>query len=290
MSRVVAAVDATDTAVPVLSAATALAALLGSSVDAVHVREGPSRAARDAAASAGVRLTELSGPATARLADVVGDPDVVAIVVGAHARRTGARRGTTRTGHVAASVATSTPRPVVVVPPDCARPVRLDRILVPIEAVATTAASLRSFLEALTDAGVDLVALHVLEEHALPPFTDQPHHEVDAWTDEFVRRYCHGLDVRLEVRTGTPAQHVLAVAGQVGAGGILLGWGQRLDAGRAALVRSVLEESRIPVILMPVGPGHASGRGGLSTTRRGRAPAAPRDRRQRGSAGDRLQR
>jgi nucleotide-binding universal stress UspA family protein len=254
MSRVLAAIDTTPAAVSVLSVAAALAEVLGSDVDAIHVREGPWRAVRDAADAAGVPLTVLSGVAPERLSGELRKPDVEAIVVGARAVATGTRATRRVTGHVATHVATSTRHPVVVVPPACVHPFRLDRVLVPLEAVVATTTALRSFLGALADGGVEIVALHVLEPHALPPVTDQPHHEVDAFADEFLRRFGHRPDTRLELRTGDPATHVLAVAREIGADGIILGWNQRLDVGRASIVRSVLDESPIPVILLPVRP------------------------------------
>jgi nucleotide-binding universal stress UspA family protein len=254
MSRVLAAIDATPTAIPVLSVASALAEVLGSTVDAIHVRDGPWEAAHEAAEAAGVPLTVLSGPAPERLSDELRKSDVEAIVIGAHEIRTGEPMSAGATGHVAIRVATSTQLPVVVVPPACRCPFRLGRILVPLEAVAATTTALRAFLGTLADGGVETVALHVLERHSLPPVTDQPHHEVDAFADEFMRRYGHYREARLELRTGDPARHVLAVAEEVGADGIILGWAQRLDAGRAKVVRHVLDESPMPVILLPVGP------------------------------------
>jgi nucleotide-binding universal stress UspA family protein len=253
MSRVLAAIDATPAAIPVLSVASALADVLGSTVDAIHVREGPWQPAREAADAVGVPLTVLSGPVPERLSDELHKPGVAAIVIGAHAIRTGRRARDAATGHIATYVATSTPHPVVVVPPACPRPFRLGRILVPLEAVVATT-TLRSFLGALADGGVEIVALHVLERHALPRVTDQPHHEIDAFADEFLRRYGHGPEARLELRTGEPSRHVLSVADEVDADGIILGWAQHLDAGRAKVVRSVIDASPIPVILMPVGP------------------------------------
>jgi nucleotide-binding universal stress UspA family protein len=253
MSRVLAAIDATPAAIPVLSVASGLAHVLGWTVDAIHVREGPWQSARDAADAAGVPLTVLSGPVPERLSDELRKPGVAAIVIGAHAIRSGRGATDEATGHVATYVATTTLRPVVVVPPASPRPFRLRRILVPLEAVVATTA-LRSFLSALADGGIEIVALHVLERHALPRVTDQPHHEIDAFADEFLRRYGQGPGGRLELRTGEPARHVLAVADEIDADGIILGWAQRLDAGRAKVVRTVLDASPIPVILLPVGP------------------------------------
>jgi hypothetical protein len=151
-------------------------------------------------------------------------------------------------------VATSILKPVVVVPPECACPVRLERILVPLEAVMATASALRRIVEAACASGTEVIVLHVFEERELPLFTDQPQHEVEAWVTEFVRTYCHDLGaVRVELRAGVPRNHVLAAADQVQADALVLGWSQRLEPGRARLVKAALERSPIPIILVPVG-------------------------------------
>jgi nucleotide-binding universal stress UspA family protein len=248
VTRVLAAIDSSAAARSVLSAAAAMADLLGSDVEALHVREQARATAKAAADSAGAHLTVVSGRALERIIQEAGRPDVVAVVLGARATPGGARPA----GHVATHVATSSHKPVVVVPPECVCPVRLRRILVPLEAVMATASAVESIVLAASVGGAEVVVVHILTEQALPPFTDQPQHEVEAWADEFRRRYCDHPEVRLEVRMGVPRDRVLAFAEELGADAIILAWSQRLEAERAALVRSVLEHSRIPVILVPV--------------------------------------
>jgi nucleotide-binding universal stress UspA family protein len=248
MTRVLAAIDSSAAARPVLSAAAAMADLLGSDVDALHVREPGWATAQAAADTAGAHLTLVSGRVLERIVQEAGRPDVVAVVLGARATPGGARPA----GHVATHVATSSHKPVVVVPPDCEVPVRLRRILVPLEAVMATASAVASVVLAASSGGAEVVVVHILTEQALPPFTDQPQHEVEAWADEFRRRYCDHPEVRLEVRMGVPRDRILAFAEEMQADAIILAWSQRLVAERAALVRSTLELSRIPVILVPV--------------------------------------
>lgn len=248
MTRVLAAIDCSAAARPVLSAANAVATLLGADVDALHVRERGWETAQAAADAAGVHLRLLSGRALERIIQEAGRPDVVAVVLGARATPGGARPA----GHVATHLATSSRKPIVVVPPECAVPVRLRRILVPLEAVMATASAVDSVIVAAAAGGAEIVVAHVMTEQALPPFTDQPQHEVEAWTEEFRRRYCDHPEVRLEVRIGVPRERILALAEELRADALILAWSQRLAAERAALVRSVLEHSRIPVILVPV--------------------------------------
>jgi len=248
VTRVLAVIDSSAAARPVLSAAAATADLLRADLYALHVRERGWATAQAAADAAGVHLTLASGRALERIVHEARRPDVVAVVLGARATPGGARPA----GHVATQVATTILKPIVVVPPECECPVRLGRILVPLEAVMATAAAVDSVVLAACTGGAEVIVLHIVEEQALPPFTDQPQYEVEAWIAEFRRRYCDHPEVRLEVRAGVPRDRVLALADELGADALILAWSQRLMSERAALVRSVLEHSRIPLILVPV--------------------------------------
>ncbi len=248
--RVIAAIDNSAAATPVLSAAGAAAQLFHARLQAVHVEEPAAPdAARAAADAAGAKLRLVKGPIVPALVRICRQEDVVAVVLGVRSTPSGRRPA----GHVAVAVATSVRKPVIVVPPDCVRPVRFRRVLIPLERDIVTASALRKTIEALCDARAEVVLLHVFEERDLPLVTDQPQHETDAWINEFVRRYCQGIDVSaVELRAGLPAEHLLTVAGEVAANAVVLGWSQQLVPGRAALVRMALEHSRVPVILIPV--------------------------------------
>ena len=131
VTRVLAAIDCSAAARPVLSAAKAMAALLGADVDALHVREQAWATKQAAADAAGVHLRLLSGRALERLIGEAGRPDVVAIVPGARA---------TPVGPVQRATSPRTSPPPVTdrsswCHRECRVPVRLRRILVPLEAV-----------------------------------------------------------------------------------------------------------------------------------------------------------
>ena len=81
-------------------------------------------------------------------------------------------------------------------------------------------------------------------------YWDQPAYAQRAWSDEFLARYCPVPGVRIELRTGVPHQHVVAVASQSDADLIALGWSQQLDRGRAAVVRNTVAASQVPVSLL----------------------------------------
>ena len=250
MTRVIAAVDNSLAARPVLATAQSLAELLGSTVDPVHVRTNGTRVASNETAAAGLELRVLTGPTVARLGEVAGADDVAAVVVGA----CGTPASSRPVGSTAFELVESLDKPVVVVPPDVARAGALSRVIVPLEGTLSSSLAPRHLMEIACDANLDVVVLHVHDEASLPAFTDQPQHETDAWAEEFLARYVPSRfgDVRLEVRVGRRNEEVLRAAEELDADLIALGWSQDLAPGRAPVVRAVLERGHIPVMLVPV--------------------------------------
>ena len=248
--RVIAALDNSLAARPVLATAQSLAKLFGARIEAVHVRGNGDRVASSEAAAAGLELQVLTGATVERLAEAAAADDVAALVVGARGTPAGARP----VGSTAFELMTSLTKPLVVVPPDVARPAELRRVLVPLEGTISTALAPRRLIELASGADLDVVVLHVHDDSSLPAFTDQPQHEADAWAEEFLARYVPGSlgDVRLEVRVGRREEEILRAAEETGADLIALGWSQDLAPGRACVVRAVLERGRVPVLLVPV--------------------------------------
>jgi nucleotide-binding universal stress UspA family protein len=252
MTRVLAALDSSVAAQPVLATATAIARLLGAEVEAVHVRMDGERTAQSVAASAGLALVELEGPVVETLVDAASEDDVALAVLGARATPGGARPA----GSTAVGVATSVAKPVVLVPPETPHPGRMRRILVPLEGTASTSLAPRSVIELASEGSLEVIVLHVLDEASLPAFTDQPQHETAAWAREFLERYCpFGVErVRLEMRVGRREELVPQVGQEVDADLIALGWSRGLAPDRAPVVHAVLERGHLPVLLMPVAP------------------------------------
>jgi nucleotide-binding universal stress UspA family protein len=249
MTKVLAAIDNTSAARPVLAAATAFADLLDADVEAIHAKEDGGRTARAAAEAAGVPLRMSGAHVVPMLLEEGGAAEVAALVLGARAIPAGPRPA----GHVALRLAVSLPKPLVVVPPDATVPSAFDRILVPLNGERTTTAALAKLLTLARDRELEVVVLHVHELDSLPLFTDQPHHELTSWAREFLRRHCpHPDQVRLDVRIGFPGEHVIRVATQIDADLIVLGWAQELAEGHAAVVREALGRSCVPVLLVPV--------------------------------------
>jgi nucleotide-binding universal stress UspA family protein len=281
MTKILAAIDNSAAARPVLAVAAALADLLAVDVEALHVREDGDRNARAAATAARVPLRSATKPVIGALVEAGRSPQVVGVVLGAR----GVEAGRRPAGHVALELALSLPKPLVVVPPVALVPITLRRILVPLNGRRTTAVALAETLMLASRQELELVVLHVHDQGSIPLFSDQRHHEVESWAHEFLRRHCpYPERIRLEVRTGTPGENVLKVAEEMSADMIALGWSQDLSPGHASVVREVLEHSGIPVLLVPaaleVEPGDPlpSGGTGVSTQHAAHEVPAGKDR------------
>ena len=249
MRKVIAAIDDTASAARVLATATAVARLFGAEVEAAHVGEDGHETASRACKAAGIRLSRLEGEVVGSLTEAGSRPDVTALVLGT--RDIPSR--TTPLGSTALEVIGGVEKPIVLVPPRGSAPRRIRQVLMPLEGTRPTSLAPASMLDVASDAAVDLLALHVLDESKLPLFTDQPQHEADAWAKEFVARYCpRGLRrVRLALRVGSPDEAILETAEETGADLVVLGWNQRLVPGRAAVVRTLLERGTFPMLLIP---------------------------------------
>jgi nucleotide-binding universal stress UspA family protein len=248
MTKVIAALDNSLAARPVVATAKALAEVLGSQVEALHIGEDGDDVARSAAAWGDLELRTRTGPTVERLVEEGSQEDVAALVVGA--------RGTMPhpVGTTALEVAEKLPRPLVVVPPDVERPDVLRRIVVPLEGSLSASLTPTEILELAEDTELDVVAVHVHDESSIPAFGDQPQHETREWAREFVARYCPlGVgEVRLETRVGRRDEEILRATEEVEADMIALGWSQELAPGRANVVRAALERAHVPVLLVPV--------------------------------------
>ena len=162
-----------------------------------------------------------------------------------------------RAGHTArlvSDIIQRCPTPVVIVPLDRhahASPT-VDRILVPLDGSLESAETVTWLVSMFHESGADIVVLHVFDRATVPKFWDQPVHAQQSWVEEFLRRYCDQPDVRMVLRSGNPGEHILDIAVTEHADLIALGWSQDLSAGRAAIVRSSLATSEIPVLLLPI--------------------------------------
>jgi nucleotide-binding universal stress UspA family protein len=249
--KVLAALDQTAAARPVLAASHEIAYLFAAEVSAVHVLQDGVEGVRQLAAADGVPLVELEGPPAATLAQTVEDDDeAVALVVGTRARQQGERE----IGSTALEVVATAHKPVFAIPPELPAEFAVRRVLVPLEGSLSTSYAPYVALDAPGAEHIDVVILHVLQEDALPAYSDQPQHEWEAFSHEFLARYSRWPfeRVQLETRVGPPDRYILPVARETNCDLIALAWAQELAPGRASVVRDTLRRGGIPVLLMPI--------------------------------------
>lgn len=153
-------------------------------------------------------------------------------------------------------VAQQSPKPVVLVPAWARnRSPQIRRVLLPLDGTARSAVAVAPTAERLARAGAELVVLHVFDADTVPKFWDQQVHAGQAWTQEFLARYCNLPGVRLELRSGAAAENVVKVAAAEQADIIALAWSQQLDQGRAPVVLRTVLGAEVPVILVPMPSG-----------------------------------
>ncbi len=248
MKTVLACVDDSAAARPVLALARALAPLFDAEVAAVHVDEA-GETAREAARAFDVRIRTLHGDVVETLAHAVGGEDVAVVVIGARARPKGARP----VGHVALEVADRADAPVLVVPPESKVPAQVHRVLVAMEGTPASARSLKRTVALAAGADIDLVVLHVDDERSIPSFSDQVQHETESYAREFLARYAPGLpQARLELRVGMPGEEILRASDAIDPDVLVIGRRQHAEPGPSPVVREVLEHSHRPVLLVAV--------------------------------------
>ncbi|GAB3244383.1 universal stress protein [Nocardioides dilutus] len=140
--------------------------------------------------------------------------------------------------------------PLLVVPPGCERTAeRIKRVLLPLDGTAETAASVAGTAQCAIDAGAEVVAMHVFDAGTVPAFWDQAAHSGKEWQQEFVRRQLPTA-VKLDLLRGRTPDEMLREAGRTGADLIVIGWKQDLALGRAATVRRLLTDAKVPVLLI----------------------------------------
>jgi nucleotide-binding universal stress UspA family protein len=248
MSRILAAVDDTEAAGPVLATACAVARSLHLDVTALHVGDTAGASAR-AAQEHDVPLTVVPGETAEEIVAALADPDVVMVVLALHGLP-----GHHDPGHIAMSVATHSAKPVIVVPPGA--PTRTDprRILFPLDGTRGVSSAVRPWISMCVAAGLEVLAMHVFEPSTVPRFHDGPQ-DAQIWRDEFLARHCADLGLRLETRAGPTDDALLDLAEHADVDAIALGWHQDLSPDRARVVRRMLLSAYRPVVLIPLPSG-----------------------------------
>jgi nucleotide-binding universal stress UspA family protein len=222
---VLAALDGTASAWPVLATALQVGRILAVPVRAVHV-QAAGGAVPEYLADSGVPLYVERGDVVHRLVAA----DVAAVVIGARAKKDARSLGGT-----AAGVAAAIDKPLVVVPPDADPGAVVRRVLVPLDGTVDGSLAARPWVDRALDAGTEVTVVHVIEPESPLTFTGWGRGPVETVT-----------------RAGPAGEVISAVAWEYGSELIVLGWSGGLDPGRARTVHSVLAKSPVPVILAPV--------------------------------------
>jgi nucleotide-binding universal stress UspA family protein len=250
MSLLLAAVDSSAAAQPVLAVARELARLMGAEVEAVSVDELEVPATADAMTrAANVRVHRRSGGVVRAIQALARERDAVAVVVGAR----GLPSGASPAGHVTLELVQSLDVPVAVVPPQ-ATGRAITRVLVAVEGDGESHALRHLVRHLVHGPSLEIVALHVFEPEGLPLFGDQPVLETEAWADEFGRRALResAHDVRVEARVGMPPRAVHQAVRDLDADLVMVAWHRNLGAGHGRIVRGLLTDSDVPVLLVPI--------------------------------------
>ena len=251
MSVILAAIDNSAAARPVLDFAQELARVVGADVETIHVDDGsgPPHAADAIARSSHLPVQVKRGDIVPTIAASAEARDAIAVVIGARAVPAGASPA----GHVTMELVQSLDIAVVVVPPQAVAR-SLSRVLVAVEGDGESRV-LRHILEGLRPRhDLEIIALHVFELDQLPMFADQPVLETEAWAEEFGRRALAVGEgkIRLEVRVGDAARTLADVARELDVDLVALAWHRVLTDGHGRLVRTLLAEADVPVFLLPI--------------------------------------
>jgi nucleotide-binding universal stress UspA family protein len=243
---VTAAIDNSAAARPVLLAARAWAAALGTDVEAIHVADDGGQTARGCADACGIPYTELRGDPLRAIVALAASDEVAAVVLGA--RGAPSQR---RAGHLARAVANRISKPVLVVPPDAVLRHRMRTILIAVKDTPASALAARTVVRLASNAHLGIVAVHVDDEATIPRFSDHPAYDTEQYVSEFLARYLpDATNARLELRVGVPADDIIAVSEAIAADALALGWPQSTDAARGRVAHEVLDRSHVPVLLV----------------------------------------
>jgi len=250
MSIVLAALDTTAAARPVLETAVRMGRLIGAGVEALHVRAVPLEpidTPESLAQSGEIPFRVLEGEIGPTLLAAVEAPEVRLLVIGARATP-GGRRPIGRTArHILEHVC----KPVVVVPPEVMSPHEIHHILIPLEGTYASSRPVLEELAPLLPADVEIRVLHGFTEATLPAMLDRPEYDLDILGQEFLRRH-FPHPAHVDLRSGSAPELVVESAREHRTDLIVLSWSQDSSPGKARVIQEVLSASSVPVLLLPL--------------------------------------
>ncbi|MCL6095211.1 MAG: universal stress protein [Actinobacteria bacterium] len=263
-----AAIDGSAATTPVLLAASKLAPLLDATVQALNISptsetekalstdslpdaasSSRSESAAAIASSLHISLRNVEGDVADELSTAIGDPSVVAAVVGA--RRLESHRY--QLGHITQELLAHATKPILVVWPQWtpSSDATWQKVLCPLDGNESTARSIRTTMTTIASRGAKIVAVHVFEPDTVPRFWDQHGHTQESWGREFLYRNCSVPGTTLQILAGPPGEKIVEAANGYQADMIVMCWAGSTEGGRAPVVTEVLYRTRIPVLLIP---------------------------------------
>lgn len=256
MRTVLAALDSSPAARPVLDVAIRIGELTGADIEAIHVTDGDTETPAWLAEQRNIPLRLLEAPVAQSLLRAVEDEaSVIAAVFGARSTPGGRRP----TGRTAMHVLQHATKPIIVVPPGTEaadQPYR--RLLLPLEGDLESSRPILERLFPLFVSDVEVVVLHVFTTETVPRILDRPARDLSMWGDEFLARFCPGA-TRIELCAGPVTTRVDEVAAEEAADIVVLSWSRDISPGHGAVIRDVLDRTTVPVLLLPVDAAPAAG-------------------------------
>jgi len=271
----VVALDGSPAAATALPLAQAVARRLGTRVESLCVAASADaqRAMQEALschlpAGAVLHPRWAVGDPVLEILRATSDATVEMLVLATHGR---AIQSNGHLGRVAEAVIARTTHQILLVRPAAAartgtRPGELRRWLLPLDGTPTTAAALQPATALAARLGAAIDVLYVIDPDRPPPpergsvglsrYADQAQHEWPFWTREISDRLCNCLarcpaevPVRVYLAHGKTGPAIVEFAAQHQTDVIALVRRSRLEPGRAATLRAVLDSTPCPILL-----------------------------------------
>ena len=175
-------------------------------------------------------------------------------------------------GRVAEQVIAGTTQPILLIRPEVTpmaiQPgAALQRLLLPLDGTPTTAALLAPATALASRLGASVDLLYVADVGTPPPdepgsigapqYVDQPQHEWPQWANEVITRLaeaCAQCPPNVPLRTflakGDAGEAITRFAAEHASDAVVLACRSRLEPGRAAVLRAVLDQTPCPVLIV----------------------------------------
>ena len=277
-TKVLVALDGSPAAATALPMARTIAAKLDAAIMILHSATVPVPAAdlrqRLGLDRENVEVLQVQAPSDASAAGILqasGAAEVVLLVLTTHGRSIS---DGPRLGRVAEAVAAGSAGPLLLVPPEtvpvpsAARPpLRLRRLLLPLDGTPTTATALQPATALASRLGASVDVLYVVDPDQADPtepgsvrvpyYMDQPQHEWPALERRVIDELCTiyakcppEVPVRMVLRYGPIGDAIVRCAADHQDDVIVLVRRSRLEPGHARVLREVLNQTSCPILLL----------------------------------------